>query len=64
MNDFEKDKLKAELLKQCDKELKKVKLIEDENERNQALITLHDKYQKSLLTLGVSSWKSLIDKLM
>lgn len=61
MKDFEKDKLRADILKQCELELRELKKIEEEIERNAALEALYNKYQKMLLTIGLNSWQSLLD---
>ncbi len=61
MKDFERDKLRADILKQCENELKEIKNIRDENIRNSSMENLFNSYAKALATIGVSSWKSLID---
>lgn len=61
MDELSKDKLRAQLLKQCDEEMKEAKKISDIELRNKTLESLHNKYQKTLLKIGISSWTSLID---
>jgi hypothetical protein len=61
MDDFEKAKLKAGLLKECDRELNEARLIINKQEREKVENEIHDRYQFALQKLGISSWKSLID---
>lgn len=61
MDDFEKAKLKAGLLKECDNELKEAQLIVNEIERERVKKDIFTKYQLALLKLGESSWVSLLD---
>lgn len=61
MNDLEKDKLKAGLLKQCYEEVKKAKLIVNQKEQDATLEKIHNEYQTMLLKLGISSWTALVN---
>lgn len=61
MDDFEKDKLKAKLHKQCYEEVKLAKLINNQEERELIMETILNKYEVMFSKIGVSSWKSLIE---